>query len=104
MMAASPWRVVALWVSAFVLYESGINPLPAPLRVYSKGWTMTAEDREKYEGLFPRYDPDGSGFISGKDAVELLGKSGLERPVLKKVRGLAWFLTSKGGGGVLAVS
>jgi len=49
---------------------------------------MTMEDRTKYESLFPRYDEDGDGFIQGKEAVELLSKSGLERPVLKKVRTL----------------
>ena len=45
------------------------------------GWTMSVDDKEKYEGLFPRYDDDGNGFISGAESVALLSKSGLDRNV-----------------------
>jgi hypothetical protein len=45
------------------------------------GWTMSVDDKAKYEGLFPRYDDDGSGFISGAESVALLSKSGLDRNV-----------------------
>ena len=47
---------------------------------------MSAEERVKYASLFPRYDTDGDGAISGRESAELLGKSGLEKPVLKRVR------------------
>jgi hypothetical protein len=43
------------------------------------------EEKTKYESLFPRYH-DGDGFVQGKEAVELLSKSGLDRLLLKKVK------------------
>lgn len=42
---------------------------------------MSVDDKAKYEGLFPRYDDDGNGFISGAESVALLSKSGLDRNV-----------------------
>ena len=65
----------------FILGGGVGNPLFEP-----QGWTITAEERSKYEELFPHYDSDGDGLIQGREAVELLGKSQLDRNTLKKVR------------------
>jgi Ca2+-binding EF-hand superfamily protein/predicted nucleic acid-binding Zn-ribbon protein len=81
-------------VSMNDLAKHGQTVLPLPkfaglMQPKAQGWTMTLEDRTKYEGLFPRFDEDGDGFIQGKEAVELLSKSGLDRLVLKKIWELA---------------
>jgi hypothetical protein len=50
------------------------------------GWTMGVDDKAKYEALFPRYDDDGNGFVSGAESVALLSKSGLDRAVRNPLR------------------
>ena len=66
-----------LTITASEFTRLGNTPLPLPrftgLPVSANdpdpkrnGWTMSEEDRSKYEGLFPRYDINGEGFIHGK--------------------------------------
>lgn len=50
---------------------------------------MTAEERSKYEALFPQYDKDGDGFIRGEEAVALFSLSGLDKAVLREVWALS---------------
>lgn len=45
-------------------------------------YSMSAQERSNYERLFPRYDSDGDGFVTGPEAVELFSKSGLPREVI----------------------
>lgn len=47
-------------------------------------YTMTPQERSRYEDLFPQYaKPDG--FIYGKEAVELFSKSGVDQAVLRDI-------------------
>lgn len=47
-------------------------------------YTMTPQDRARYEDLFPQYaKPDG--FVYGKEAVELFMKSGVDQAVLREI-------------------
>jgi Cytoskeletal-regulatory complex EF hand len=47
-------------------------------------YTMTPQERARYEDLFPQYaNPDG--FIYGKEAVELFMKSGVNQVVLRNI-------------------
>ena len=75
-------RLIAMAQSGLTITASeftrlGNTPLPLPRFTglppstndadpKNNGWTMTEEDRTKYEGLFPRYDSSGDGFIQGK--------------------------------------
>ncbi|KAL3826806.1 hypothetical protein ACHAXA_000632 [Cyclostephanos tholiformis] len=52
-------------------------------------YTMTPQELSRYESLFPSYaqpDPEGGGsFVHGAVAVELFGKSGMDRESLKAI-------------------
>eukprot|EP00612_Vaucheria_litorea_P001929 CAMPEP_0171456600 /NCGR_PEP_ID=MMETSP0945-20130129/3019_1 /TAXON_ID=109269 /ORGANISM="Vaucheria litorea, Strain CCMP2940" /LENGTH=574 /DNA_ID=CAMNT_0011982051 /DNA_START=368 /DNA_END=2092 /DNA_ORIENTATION=- len=50
---------------------------------------ISSEDQERFESLFPSYDPDRDGFITGNEAVPLFNKSGLSRSVLKEIWDIA---------------
>jgi hypothetical protein len=94
-------------LSKEALLVEGSNPLPLPRflgiplpsagLMVSQGqgqhsfphpedpYYMSQEDLSKYEILFPTYDPDGDGYITGQEAVPLFNKSGLDRHVLKQI-------------------
>lgn len=44
-------------------------------------YAMSAQERAKYERLFPMYDTDQDGYITGQEAHALFSKSGLPREV-----------------------
>lgn len=44
-------------------------------------YAMSNQERSKYETLFPMYDTDQDGFITGQEARALFSKSGLPREV-----------------------
>lgn len=44
-------------------------------------YAMSTQERAKYERLFPLYDADGDGFVTGAEAVDLFSKSRLPREV-----------------------
>ena len=44
-------------------------------------YAMSDQERSKYESLFPMYDSDRDGFVTGSEAVELFSKSRLPREV-----------------------
>lgn len=48
---------------------------------HSDPYSMSAQERSKYESLFPMYDSDQDGFVTGSEAVNLFSKSGLPREV-----------------------
>lgn len=47
----------------------------------SDPYAMSGQERSKYESLFPIYDSDRDGFVTGAEAVELFSKSRLPREV-----------------------
>lgn len=52
-------------------------------------WTITPEVAARYDNFFKSLDTRNAGFIDGKQGVTFFGKSGLPRPTLKKIWGLA---------------
>lgn len=67
-------------------------PQQAPMTaiVPQDPYTMTPQERARYEALFPTYaKPDG--FVYGKEAVELFMKSGVDSKVLREL----WNLVDK---------
>ena len=50
---------------------------------------MSPQELAKYEMLFPAYDSDGDGFVTGAEAVTLFTRSGLSRSDLKVVWDMA---------------
>ncbi|CAN0188360.1 unnamed protein product, partial [Scytosiphon promiscuus] len=52
-------------------------------------FVMSGQERSKYEALFPVYDSDRDGFVTGTEAVELFSKSRLPREHLRQIWQLA---------------
>lgn len=78
-------------VSAAELQRTASMKLPLPRFAglpHPSGWTLTAEDRTKYEGIFPKY-AGSNGRLAFTEGVELLGKSGLDSQTVKKIWELA---------------
>lgn len=44
-------------------------------------YAMSAQEKSKYESIFPIYDSDRDGFVTGPEAVDLFSKSRLPRDV-----------------------
>jgi len=80
-------------VSAAELQRCASVALPLPRFAglpHSSGWTLTVEDRSKYEGLFPNYAGGTSGGrIPLGAGLELLRKSGLDPQVVQSIWELA---------------
>lgn len=53
---------------------------PEPPRA-ADPYAMSGQERSKYESIFPMYDADRDGFVTGVEAVELFSKSRLPREV-----------------------
>lgn len=53
---------------------------PEPL-LAADPYAMSGQERSKYESIFPTYDSDRDGFVTGFEAVELFSKSRLPREV-----------------------
>lgn len=53
---------------------------PEPSRA-ADPYVMSGQERSKYESIFPMYDSDRDGFVTGVEAVELFSKSRLPREV-----------------------
>lgn len=58
-------------------------------------YAMTPQERLKYQSLFPRYDTDQDGFITGQETHALFSKSGLPREVCCVLR--AVYSSTTGG-------
>ncbi|KAJ1978089.1 actin organization and endocytosis protein [Dimargaris xerosporica] len=54
-------------------------------------WIMTAQEKEKYQGIFRQYDRANTGYLAGNQARELFVQSGLPQRDLMKVWSLADF-------------
>ncbi|KAG9017136.1 hypothetical protein FRB90_001611 [Tulasnella sp. 427] len=52
-------------------------------------WALSKEERKSYDNIFRAWDPQGSGFISGKQALEVFGQSGLSQDDLSRIWDLA---------------
>jgi len=64
-------------------FQTPTSPLNRAL-VAQDPYTMTPQERARYEDLFPQYaKPDG--FVYGKEAVELFSKSGVDQTVLRDI-------------------
>ena len=51
-------------------------------------YTLTPQERQRYEGLFPSYaqtEEDGSKFVYGSEAVPLFMKSGVDPNSLRDI-------------------
>lgn len=59
----------------------------APEKLFS--WTVVPDVADRYDRFFNMLDQAKRGFIDGKQGVTFFGKSGLPRPVLRKIWGLA---------------
>lgn len=44
-------------------------------------WAISADDRARYDTIFHQTDTNKDGYIEGAEAVALLSKSGLDKPV-----------------------
>lgn len=60
--------------------NSALVVAPEPPRA-ADPYTMSGQERSKYESIFPMYDSDRDGFVTGVEAVELFSKSRLPREV-----------------------
>lgn len=60
-------------------------------------WSITKEEKTRYDSLFKAWDGLGKGFIGGDQAIEIFGQSGLEKPDLERV----WTLADSGNKGRL---
>ncbi|KAG8943721.1 hypothetical protein FRC04_002553 [Tulasnella sp. 424] len=52
-------------------------------------WALTKDERKSYDNIFRAWDPQGTGFVSGKTALEVFGQSGLSQDDLSKIWDLA---------------
>lgn len=73
--------------AAAVAAAAGVAPTGAAAAGFS--WTVTADVIARYDNFFGSIDTANSGFVDGRAGVAFFGKSGLQRPVLKKVWQLA---------------
>lgn len=60
------------------------TPAPAPAPV-GQDWTISAEERLRFETTFARADTDLDGFVTGDQARELFTRSQLPLTDLRKV-------------------
>ncbi|KAG8953962.1 actin organization and endocytosis protein [Tulasnella sp. 424] len=52
-------------------------------------WALSKDERKRYDDIFRAWDAQGTGFISGKTALEVFGQSGLSKDDLKQIWDLA---------------
>lgn len=62
-------------------HRSGGALVTQELPAATDPYAMSGQERSKYESLFPVYDSDRDGFVTGAEAVELFSKSRLPREV-----------------------
>ncbi|CAM9898503.1 unnamed protein product, partial [Hapterophycus canaliculatus] len=73
----------------------GQEPLPVV-----DPYAMSSQERSKYESLFPVYDSDRDGFVTGAEAVDLFSKSRLPREHLRQI----WQLSDVDGDSKLSLA
>lgn len=52
-------------------------------------WAVTKDEKKIYDDMFKAWDGFGKGFISGNQALEIFGQSGLDKPDLERIWTLA---------------
>ncbi len=60
-------------------------------------WSITKDEKTRYDALFRAWDGLNKGYIAGSQAIEIFGQSGLEKPELER----AWTLADHGNKGRL---
>lgn len=60
-------------------------------------WSITKDEKTRYDSLFRAWDGMNRGHIAGSQAIEIFGQSGLEKPDLERV----WTLADHGNKGRL---
>lgn len=60
-------------------------------------WAVTKDEKKIYDNLFKAWDGFNKGFISGDQAIEIFGQSGLDKPDLEKI----WTLSDPSNRGKL---
>jgi len=53
-------------------------------------WALSKQERNQYDRIFRAWDPTVSGFLDGKQALEVFGASGLDQNDLAKI----WYVPS----------
>ena len=48
-------------------------------------WAVTKDEKKIYDDMFKAWDGFGKGYISGGQALEIFGQSGLEKPDLERI-------------------
>ena len=48
-------------------------------------WALSKQERKQYDQIFRAWDPTASGFLDGKQALEVFGASGLDQNNLAKI-------------------
>ncbi|KAK4985439.1 actin organization and endocytosis protein [Elasticomyces elasticus] len=48
-------------------------------------WAVTKDEKRIYDDLFKAWDGFGKGFVTGDQAIEIFGQSGLDKPDLEKI-------------------
>ncbi|KAF2156809.1 hypothetical protein K461DRAFT_272885 [Myriangium duriaei CBS 260.36] len=48
-------------------------------------WAVTKDEKKIYDDMFKAWDGFGKGFISGSQAIEIFGQSGLEKSELERI-------------------
>lgn len=48
-------------------------------------WAVTKDEKKIYDNMFKAWDGFGKGYITGNQAIEVFGQSGLDKPDLEKV-------------------
>ena len=48
-------------------------------------WAVTKDEKKIYDDMFKAWDGFGKGYISGNQAIEIFGQSGLEKPDLERI-------------------
>ena len=48
-------------------------------------WAVTKDEKKIYDEMFKAWDGFGKGYISGNQAIEIFGQSGLEKPDLERI-------------------
>ena len=48
-------------------------------------WAVTKDEKKIYDDMFKAWDGFGKGYITGNQAIEIFGQSGLEKPELERV-------------------
>ncbi|KAJ9626596.1 actin organization and endocytosis protein [Taxawa tesnikishii (nom. ined.)] len=48
-------------------------------------WAVTKDEKKIYDEMFKAWDGFGKGFITGNQAIEIFGQSGLDKPDLERI-------------------